>query len=52
MEQRTVDFSADMAARDRLLVPGTEAEWTLFDPVVSVIHGKRYLEARQPADLA
>jgi hypothetical protein len=52
VEQRTVDFSADMAARDRLLVPGTEAEWTLFDPVVSVIHGKRYLEARQPADLA
>jgi hypothetical protein len=52
VEQRTVDFSADVSARDRLLVPGTEAEWTLFDPVVSVIHGKRYLEARRPADVA
>jgi hypothetical protein len=52
VEQRTADFSADLAARDRLLVPGTEAEWTIFDPVVSVIHARRYLAERRPEDLA
>jgi phosphorylase kinase alpha/beta subunit len=52
VEQRTADFSADLWARDRLLVPGTEAEWTIFDPVVSVIHGKRWLAERRPEDLA
>jgi Glycosyl hydrolases family 15 len=50
--QRTVDFSADMGARDRLLVPGTEAEWCIFDPVVSVIYGQRYRETRRAEDLA
>jgi phosphorylase kinase alpha/beta subunit len=52
VEQRTTDFSDDVEARDGLLVPGTEAEWTLFDPVVSVIHGKRWLRERRPEDLA
>ena len=52
VEQRTADFSADLGARDRLLLPGTEAEWCIFDPIVSVIHGKRYLEGRRPEDLA
>jgi phosphorylase kinase alpha/beta subunit len=52
VEQRTSDHSADIAARDRLLVPGTEAEWCIFDPAVSVIYGQRYLEGRRPEDLA
>jgi phosphorylase kinase alpha/beta subunit len=52
VEARTSDHSVDVAARDRLLVPGTEAQWCIFDPVVSVVHGKRYLDARRPEDLA
>lgn len=47
-EVRTTDFSDDMSARDRLLQPGQEAQWCIFDPIVSVIHGKRYLESKNP----
>ncbi len=39
---RTVDFSEDMSARDRLLQPGGEAQWCIFDPILSVIHGQRF----------
>lgn len=39
---RTVDVSDDMSARDRLLQPGGEAQWCIFDPIISVIHGLRY----------
>lgn len=39
---RTVDFSEDMHARDRLLQPGGEAQWCIFDPILSVIHGQRF----------
>ena len=31
-----------MSARNRLLQPGGEAQWCLFDPILSVIHGQRY----------
>jgi len=50
-EVRTTDFSDDMSARDRLLQPGQEAQWCLFDPIVSVIHGRRFLESADPAAL-
>ncbi len=39
---RTVDISEDMSARDRLLQPGGEAQWCIFDPILSVVHGLRY----------
>lgn len=52
LEARTADVSFGQAERDKLLVPGTEAEWTIFDPVVSMIHGERYLASRRPEDLA
>ena len=39
---RTVDVSEDMSARDRLLQPGGEAQWCIFDPIISIIHGLRY----------
>jgi hypothetical protein len=32
-------------------VPGEEAQWCIFDPIVSVIAGRRYLKAGDPADL-
>ncbi len=42
-EQRSADFSANMAYRNSLLVPGYEAQWCLFDPLLSVIYGRRAL---------
>ena len=49
--RRTVDCSADMNSRDRLLVPGGEAQWCLFDPIVSIIHGLRYRQSGDPQAL-
>jgi len=49
--RRTVDFSADMSSRDRLLVPGGEAQWCLFDPIVSIVHGLRYWKSGDPQAL-
>jgi phosphorylase kinase alpha/beta subunit len=47
----TRDFSQDIAGRDALLQGGSEAEWCLFDPILSVIFGKRYQQSRKPEDL-
>jgi phosphorylase kinase alpha/beta subunit len=49
---RTAGFGPDLASRDAQLKPGTEAQWCLFDPVLSVIHGWRYLASRDPAELS
>jgi hypothetical protein len=40
-EQRAGDFSARVELRDELLQPGCEAQWCLFDPLLSVIYGQR-----------
>lgn len=50
-DQRTSDFSDSLDSRDRLLKPGLEAQWCIFDPIISCIHGRRYLKSRDPADL-
>ncbi len=50
-DTRTADFSDDLGSRDRLLQPGTEAQWCIFDPILSVIFAKKYLASRQPRDL-
>lgn len=49
-EQRTDDVSDDQSARDALLSPGEEAQWCIFDPIISVIYGKRFLESKQASD--
>lgn len=49
-QNRTADFSDDMARRDSLLTPGQEAQWCVFDPVVSIVYGLRYLAHREEAD--
>lgn len=49
-ETRTADFSDHMESRDRLLKPGGEAQWCIFDPIVSVIYGLRSMKYRDPAD--
>ncbi len=50
-EERTVDFSDDIGRRDKLLRPNCEAQWCIFDPVVSVIFGQRHLKTGEKADL-
>ncbi|MEW6428076.1 MAG: glycoside hydrolase family 15 protein [Thermodesulfobacteriota bacterium] len=41
--ERSVDCSDNLAARDALLREGEEAQWCIFDPILSVIHGERWL---------
>ncbi len=50
-EVRTTDFSDDTSARDKLLTPGEEAQWCLFDPILSAIWGERYLKTHSSEDL-
>ncbi len=45
------DFSLSVSERDRLAKPGEEAQWCLFDPILSVIAGLRYLRTRASEDL-
>ncbi len=49
-EVRTSDFSDNLADRDRLLEPGMEAQWCLFDPIVSIHYGLRYERTGQRED--
>ncbi|QDU36513.1 Glycosyl hydrolases family 15 [Maioricimonas rarisocia] len=42
-DDRSADFSDRMDERDKLLKPGEEAQWCLFDPIVSIIYGREYL---------
>ena len=48
---RTVDVSEDMSARDRLLQPGGEAQWCIFDPILSIIHGQRFQQTGDSGQL-
>ncbi len=43
---RTADFSRNIEFRDELLVPGHEAQWCLFDPILSTIYGLRSGKSR------
>lgn len=49
---RTGGFFERVDERDRHLAAGTEAQWCLFDPVLSTIWGWRYLATRDPAHRA
>jgi Glucoamylase and related glycosyl hydrolases len=40
--ERSADFAQRLAVRDEFLQPGCEAQWCLFDPVLSVIYGQEY----------
>jgi len=46
-EGRSADFTQRLAVRDEFLQPGCEAQWCLFDPLLSVIYGEEY---QQTAD--
>jgi phosphorylase kinase alpha/beta subunit len=46
-ERRTTDHSAGTGERDVLLREvGEEAQWCIFDPMISAYHGARYLRTR------
>ncbi|MFO0953051.1 MAG: glycoside hydrolase family 15 protein [Isosphaeraceae bacterium] len=47
----TRDFSEDMSGRDALLIAGGEAQWCLFDPILSIHHGRRFARTRDPEAL-
>jgi phosphorylase kinase alpha/beta subunit len=49
--QRTVDFSDRVEMRNKLLVPGQEAQWCLFDPIMSAAYGRRYQRTARKGDL-
>lgn len=52
LEDRTRDFSEDMEVRDGLLDRiGHEAEWCIFDPILSAYYGRRYYDTGAPSDL-
>ncbi|MGH6842169.1 MAG: glycoside hydrolase family 15 protein [Methylocella sp.] len=50
-EESTKDFSDDLDPRDALLREGEEAQWCIFDPIISAIHGQRYMESGERATL-
>lgn len=50
-EKRTMDFSDDMTYRDSLIKEGEEAQWCIFDPIVSCIYGEKYQQHGREEDL-
>jgi Glycosyl hydrolases family 15 len=51
-EQRTANISEDMTYRDSLIQEGEEAQWCIFDPIISIIFGQRFQATGQASDLA
>jgi len=50
-KERSGGFSQNMERRDRLLKEGQEAQWCIFDPIMSVIYGNRYLRFGIASDI-
>ncbi|HET7832457.1 MAG TPA: glycoside hydrolase family 15 protein [Gallionella sp.] len=50
-DKRTIDVSDDMSKRDSLLKTGEEAQWCIFDPIISVIYGLKYQKSRNEKHL-
>ena len=49
---RTRDYSDDIGSRNALLKPGEEAQWCIFDPIISIYYGNKYRKTRNPDHLA
>ena len=45
-EEMSADFSDRLEFRDAHLQPNCEAQWCIFDPLLSVIYGQRFLSDR------
>jgi hypothetical protein len=50
-EQRTANISDDMTYRDSLIQAGQEAQWCIFDPIISIIFGQKFQATGQATDL-
>jgi GH15 family glucan-1,4-alpha-glucosidase len=50
-EVRSSDFSERVGLRDAFLRPGCEAQWCLFDSLLSAIYGQEFLQQPQRTDL-
>jgi GH15 family glucan-1,4-alpha-glucosidase len=50
-EERRAVFVQRLAVRDEFLQPGCEAQWCLFDPLLSAIYGQEYQETGSAAAL-
>lgn len=46
-EDRTADFSNEIEKRDAFLEPGQEAQWCIFDPIISTIFGQNYQQTKR-----
>jgi hypothetical protein len=44
-EERSSEFGEKLGLRDEFLEPGSEAQWCLFDPLLSVIYGAHYQQS-------
>jgi hypothetical protein len=51
-DERSADYSEDLTDRDALLTPGQEAQWCIFDPILSTVFGRRYRQTGDPRWLA
>jgi glycosyl hydrolase family 15 len=50
--ERTADFSENLSTRNKLLPrPGLEAQWCIFDPIVSCYFGMRFQRTHAREDL-
>ena len=49
-ERRTTEFVDDMLTRDMLWREGEEAQWCIFDSIISTIYGRWYAQTKDPAD--
>ncbi|MGC3971459.1 MAG: glycoside hydrolase family 15 protein [Pirellulales bacterium] len=50
-EARSADYSDDLSGRDALLREGEEAQWCIFDPIISAAYGRRYQQTGAIDDL-
>ena len=50
-EERSADFGENLERRDRYLKEGEEAQWCIFDPILSAIYGDRYLRTGLASDI-
>lgn len=47
IEKRTIDVSEDMSSRNSLIQEGKEAQWCIFDPIISAIAGLKFQKTEQ-----
>lgn len=45
MQKRSVDITSDNRERNKLAKLAYEAQWCIFDPLISTIYGKRFLKS-------